>query len=188
MSMPGVRTRPATRAAGRPGLRAETEAALEPLRAALLSHARTEAGQIRAGAEDDATRALDAARAELAEEVASARAQGEADARAYLRRERARVQQRNRGLVLRAQRQVYDELVDSAEDAVGRLLTDPQVRERLAARLRDRLGPTAVVVDTTDGGLRARTPEGRAVDASVTALVRDALTRLDLEGLWAPAG
>ena len=188
MSRPGVQARSSTSPGGPANLLPETWPALEPLRAALRSQARSEAEQIIARAEGDATALLEKARAELAGEVAAARARGEAEARALLRLERGRTQQRSRGLVLSAQREVYDELVTRAEDAVRQLLTDPLVRERLADRLRDRLGVSVVIVDTVDGGLQAQASDGRIVDASVEALVRDTLPRLDLEDLWAAAG
>ncbi len=38
--------------------------------------------------------------------------------------------------------------------------------------------------DTDDGGLLARAPDGRTIDASVGVLVDRALAELDLEQLW----
>jgi vacuolar-type H+-ATPase subunit E/Vma4 len=166
----------------------DTVGALAPLRAALLEHARAEAGRIRAQAESEAAALVEAARDELDDQVEKARAQGAADARALVRLERGRVRQENREVVLRAQRQAYDELVARAADAVRALLSEPAVRARLEQRLRDRLGPATELVDTPDGGVRARSPQRGSVDASVDALVHAALERLDLEELWAAAG
>ncbi|WP_372735436.1 V-type ATP synthase subunit E family protein [Nocardioides sp.] len=188
MSVDDVPARPEAGSGQQSDLLPETRSALEPLRDALLAQARAKAERIRARAEDEAAAVLEDARAEVAELIAAARTRGEADARALLRLERARVQQSNRAIVLRAQREIYDDLVLRAEDAVRRLLADPVARERLAASLRDRLGPAVVITDTSDGGLQATLPDGRLVEASVAALVREALTRINLEDLWATAG
>lgn len=170
----------------RPG--AAADIALEPLRSALLAHARAEAERTRERAAQDAAALLESARAEVEAQVSDARRQGEADGRALLRGERARLERLNRTAVLGAQRRAYEELVERATDAVRSVLTDPVARRRLEERVRERLGPDAVIVESGDGGVRASTADGTAVDASVRALVENAVHGLDLEELWAAAG
>jgi vacuolar-type H+-ATPase subunit E/Vma4 len=154
----------------------------------LLAHARAEAGHARDQAVQDAATLLESARAEVEAQVSDARRRGEADGRALLRAARARLDRQCRTAVLEAQRRVYDELVERAAEAVRSRLTDPTARRRLEDRIHEQLGPAAEIVDSQDGGVRAATADGIAVDASVRALVENALRGLDLEQLWAAAG
>ncbi len=156
---------------------------LEPLRAALLAQATAEADRIRADAEADARRRLDAARHEAGQLVAEARARGEAEAGWILATEEASARRDARAVVLAAQREAWERLREGSRSAVRALLRDPVVRERLAAGLRARL-PGASIEDLADGGLAARTPDGRSVDASVAALVDRALPVVEGERLW----
>ena len=161
-------------------------AALEPLRAALLSRARAEAARIEAEADADAQQVMTAAREQAAAVLARARTDGEAQAAATLATEAARSRQMARGLVLGAQRAAYDELQERARSAVRGLLADPGRRAGLAAALRSRLGDHAVLRDHPDGGLLAETDDGRSIDASIGALVDAALSGTDMEQLGDP--
>ncbi len=162
------------------------DAALEPLRAALIARALAEAAEERASADEDGQRALAAAQQQADAVLADARAQGERDAAALLAAERARSHRSARGIVLGAQRAAYDELREQARAAVRDLLADPARRARLEAIARGRLGDHAVAHEQPGGGLVAETSDGRRVDASVHALVDSAVANLDLEQLWAP--
>ena len=159
-------------------------AALEPLRAALLTRARTEAARIQAAADADAQQVMAAAREQSAAVLAQARTDGEAQAAALLASEAALSRQMARGLILGAQRAMYDDLRARACSAVRGLLDDPERRARLAATLRSRLGSDAVITDHSDGGLLAETDDGRSIDASVGALVDAVINGTDLEQLW----
>lgn len=160
---------------------------LKPMRAALLANARTEAQSIVAAARHEATELVAAAWSEANTQVTRARAQGEADAAALQRIERGRIQQENRGIVLARQQEVYEELVRQAQAAVRRQLDEPAARAHLEAELRRRLGNTAIIREDPGGGIVAETPRGTTIDASVEAIVENALTELDLEPLWTAA-
>jgi vacuolar-type H+-ATPase subunit E/Vma4 len=163
----------------------QREAALQPLRAALIARANDEAAEARAAAEDRGRQAAAAAHSQAAVVLAAARAHGEADAAALLAAERARVRRTARGVVLAAQRAVYDELRRQAGEAVRQLLDDPAQRERLVAAVGRQLGAQAAFREQPDGGVIAETPDGRSIGASVGALVERAVADLDLEPLWA---
>ena len=78
----------------------------------------------------------------------------------------------------------YDELRADARSAVRELLADPGREQRLVALVRDRLGPDAQVRPHPSGGVVGQAPDGRRVDASVDALVEQALAGIDLDPLW----
>jgi vacuolar-type H+-ATPase subunit E/Vma4 len=163
---------------------AATTRALEPLRAALISRAHTEADRIRMAAEEDGRQVLAAAREEADALLASARVQGRADAVALLEVETARARRAARGVVLAAQQAAYDRMCGQAREAVRALLDEPGCRSRLEAVIRDQLGSQAVVRDLPDGGVLAESPDGRSIDASVAALVERAVAGLHPERLW----
>jgi len=160
-------------------------AALEPLRAALITRAHAEASRIREDADAAAQQVIAAARDEAAAVLARARADGEAEAAALLEAEAARSRQVARSLVLAARRATYDEARVRARSAVRALLADGQRRARLAAALRARLGGVGAVRDHPDGGLVAETGDGRSIDASAGALVDTVISAKDVEQLWA---
>lgn len=140
----------------------ELDAALEPVRQALLAAAAADAARTRAAADARADAVLARARAEADRLVAEARAQGEAGAAVVLRASRARARREARGLVLAAQRSAYDELRRQARVEARRLVGDVG-------------GPSEV---------RA----GRHIEWSPDALADDAVDALgaELEKLWAP--
>ena len=158
--------------------------ALEPLRRALLAHAHAEAERVRQCAQDAARQSVAAAEGEVAAMLARARAEGEEEGAALRRADQARLRSAARATRLTQRRTVYEELCHRARAAVRELLADPADRERLAEALRHALGAGASVSDTDDGGLLARAPDGRVVDASVHELVDRALAGQDLEQLW----
>jgi hypothetical protein len=163
---------------------APPQQALEPVRAALLARARRRADQLRSEADDAARQLLAAARDAGDQLRNAARTQGEADARVAVRVAQARARQRARGIVLAAQREVYEELRRRAIAAVGTELARPAARARLAATLHGRLGPGAELTDTGGGGMTAATSDGRLVTATPEELVDRALAVIDLEQLW----
>lgn len=168
------------------GLVEEQRLALRPLRRALLAAARAEADGVRGAAREAGRQDVAAAEGEVAAMLARARAQGEADGAALRRADEARARSAARTDHLVAQREAYEHLRRTAGEAVAALLREPGNRERLAESLRRALGGRATVADTDDGGLSARAPDGRSIDASVGALVDRALAGLDLERLWTP--
>ena len=178
-------TRP-VRAAGtaNPGA-TSTAASLAPLQHALLRRAEAAADALRAAAEGEAGTATDAARQQAAATLSRARAEGDADAAQRQAEDRARARREARGIVLAAQRAVYDQLRTGACAAVREQLSDPEREQRLTALVRDRLGPDAQVRPHPSGGVVGRTPDGRRVDASADALVEQALAAIDLAPLWA---
>jgi hypothetical protein len=162
------------------------DVALEPLRSALLSAAQSDAVQLRASAEADGQQVLAAAQAQADAMLAEARAEGAADGEALREAQRAVARRAARTVVLKAERDVFDQLREQARVAVSARLADPVRRAALGAAMRIQLHDHALVRSTLDGGLVAEASNGRRVDASVRALVDAALADLDLEELWAP--
>jgi vacuolar-type H+-ATPase subunit E/Vma4 len=161
-----------------------TAEALEPLRAGLISRANAEADRIRAAAIEDGQRVLTAAREEAHALLETARAQGRADAAALVAVETARARRAGREEVLAAQQAAYDQLCEQARAAVRALLDEPGRQERLLAVIRGQLGGQAEIHLLPAGGVRAQTPDGRSIDASVAALVDRAVAGLHPEQLW----
>lgn len=166
--------------------RATTAPGLAPLRAAVLGAARAEAGRLMADAEAEGATVVAQAQAWVDTRVAQARAQGRAQALERRARQAAADRRAARTRLLHAQAEVHDDLVRRARALVARLLADPTRRRGLEARLRARLGEDAVVAPTPDGGLLGWDASGTTVDASVAAIVDEALAGLDLEDLWTP--
>lgn len=163
---------------------------LRPVRDALLARARADAHVMLDQADKDGTASLarDQDRAEAI--LADARAQGEADARLVVDAERARARRRARGVVLAAQREVYEDLRTGVRQAVRALRDDPAYdgwRERMGDQARAALGADTVVTDHPGGGVLAEA-RGRRVECTLDGLAEQAIAALatDLEGLWAP--
>lgn len=164
------------------------DAALAPVRAALLDRARADAARLLADADDDARRALQAARAEAARVVAAARAQGEADAEEAVAGQRARARTQGRALTLQARRSAYESLRSTARAEARRLAAErPGLTERLAAVARERLGPAAEVSTAPDGTVVAVHGRSRW-EWSPEAMADDVVRELgqEVEQLWAP--
>jgi vacuolar-type H+-ATPase subunit E/Vma4 len=164
---------------------------LDPLRAALLAHARRDAEQALATARAEAEQALATARAEAQARRATARDEGERDAEAVRVQQQARARRAARAVLLAAQHEALDVVRAQARAAVREWWDDPQlrpaVRERLAVRARAALGPDAVVRDHPAGGVVAQAADRRATyvlgdlaDASLDGLGPD------LVRVWAP--
>jgi vacuolar-type H+-ATPase subunit H len=150
------------------------DAALAPVRAALLGAARAEAQRVRADAEERAATVLADARNRAARMLADATRQGAADADSLLAGERARARRQARAVVLRAGRDAYEALRAQARDAAARLGDDPVVRGRLVATARDGLGPGARVSDVDGGGVVAEV-SGRRLDLSLAGFAARAV-------------
>lgn len=161
---------------------------LGPVRQALLDDARRDAEAMLADA--------DAAAAGFAEEAAaqaramreSARALGEADAEATVRAERTGARRRARALLLRAQRDVYDEIRRRALQQAGSLRDDAayaQAVEGLTTQARAVLGPEATVTEHPSGGVVAELGS-RRLSFTVEGLVDEAIGSVgdELQGLW----
>lgn len=159
---------------------------LAPLRQALFDQAAAAADRVRADAERAAHEVVAAAAERGDALLAEARATGEEEAGAAFANDRARNRAAARGVILAAQRRVYEQLRSQARVGVRELLSDPEVHARLVAAVRARVGEPAEVVDLPDGGVVGRSAAGRTVDASVDTLVEQALAGLDLGQLWAP--
>jgi hypothetical protein len=160
------------------------------VRTALLARAAADAQRLHAEADADADEIITRARAEADAIRTEARAQGEADAAAELVAERARARRQARGVVLRAQRECFDELRTRAVLAAASLRDDPSYSEwcdRMRSRLRSALGDEVIISEHPAGGLLGEVP-GRRVELTLAGLAEQALNDLgpDVERLWSP--
>ena len=160
--------------------------ALEPLRTALLAAARADAATRRAAADAEGRAVEDEAGGQATARRAEARRRGAADGADQLAAERSAAGRRARAVLLHAQQVAYDRAREAAVTAATELLAHPPARDRLAALVRDELGPGARVLDAPGGGLLGEAPDGRRLDASAAHLVDLVLPGLDVERLWAP--
>lgn len=169
-------------------LSVEGDAALGPVRAALLAAARADAAKVVQEAESQRDELLARARRTADELVAAARAAGEADASATLAARIAQSRREARRSVLIAQRDLYDELRRRCRAAASALAGTPEyeaMRRRLVDEARQELGPEATIGDSPDGGIVA-TAGSERVDLSLPALADRALDRSgpEVAGLW----
>lgn len=189
----GPASRPDTASAGTSASRGDADrvdAALEPVRGALLAAARADAAAVLATADEDAAATMAVARAQVGDLAATARAEGAADATAMLAADRARGRREARRIELAAREEVWDQLRDRARTTVTALRADPaydRLRDRLAARARELAGAGAVVTEPPEGGVVAVTA-GRRWDLSLPALAERAVDALgpEVERLWTP--
>ncbi len=163
------------------------DAALAPLREALLAAAGAEADSTVRAAQDAAAHTLAAASAQAQDVVEQARHEGRSDAGAALAAERSRSHRQARALVLAAQRAAYDDLRAAVRQQAAVLPDDPawpQWRDRLAAHARRLLGTDAELVEVP-GGVRARSGS-RTVELTVSSLAEAELVALgpEVEKLW----
>ncbi|HEX2498022.1 MAG TPA: hypothetical protein VHO00_04430 [Actinomycetes bacterium] len=162
--------------------------ALEPVRARLLATAREDAAAAVARAEATASATVARARAEAGAIRTEARTRGQADGAALAATAQARARREGRELVLRAQRDCYQELRARCRDAVLALRAEPGY-PRLLARLRElagaAAGPHAVIAEHPNGGAVAESAHLR-VDCSLITLADRALDALGSEvvDLW----
>jgi vacuolar-type H+-ATPase subunit H len=153
-------------------LAADQEAALGPVRAALLAHAEEQAARIVAQAREASERVVARARHEAEAAVAQARSQGEAQARPVAAAELGRSRRAARSVALEAERTAHDELAARIRAAVLALCDDPRYprfRDRLVGLAGSIAGPQAVVTEHPGGGVVARSP-GVLVDCSLPRL------------------
>lgn len=164
------------------------DAALAPVRAALLAAARADAADVLRNAESRRSELLERARRTAEELVADARATGEAAAQASVGVRLAQSRREARSSVLSAQRELYDELRLRCRAAASALTGTAEyegLRRQLIDKARRELGPEAVVEESPDGGIVASAGTER-VDLSLPALADRALDRSGAEvaGLW----
>ncbi|MGZ8716957.1 MAG: hypothetical protein ACXWYO_07585 [Gaiellaceae bacterium] len=163
---------------------------LGPLRSALLSAAEAEANSAALAAAAEGATELSLAEAQVASVLAGARAEAE-DAAG---REALRIVGRARGdarrVVLRARRDVYDQLCARVHAGALELRDDPtygRLLERLQALATAQLGEDATLDVDPPGAGGVRSSSGsRHVDLSLPALAERALASLgpELELLW----
>ncbi|MFI7063589.1 hypothetical protein ACIBL3_21570 [Kribbella sp. NPDC050124] len=164
------------------------DAALDPVRDALLAAARADAAAELRDAESRRDTLLADARRTADELVADARVKGEAEATVLLTARMADSRRDARRTVLAAQRALYDELRRRCRLAAVALVRRPdyeQLRKRLVAQAEDLLGPGAAVTDSPDGGVLASAGT-RRLDLSLPALVDRVVDRSGTEvaELW----
>ncbi|MDN3027950.1 V-type ATP synthase subunit E family protein [Streptomyces sp. S.PB5] len=176
--------------APKPDHPAETATALAPVRDRLLEEAAADAQALLTAAAEDAASLLRDAEARAAGILAEARSQGAADAETARRAVHAQARRAARARELAARRECWEELRRQVVEGVEALRdTDayPHLRERLAARVRQLLGPDALVTEAPGGGIVGEAP-GRRLDLSLATLAERALERTgaEVEQLWAP--
>lgn len=161
-------------------LRTTQDAAIQPVRDAMLRGAADHAGQVvaqaRAVAEATVTAARDAAQAA----VADARASGIAQATPVAAGELNRSRQAARAVSLGAARAAHEEIAGRIRAAVLALRDEPgypRLRDALAARAAQAAGPDAQVADHPEGGVIARAG-GVVVDCSLPRLADRAVEAL----------
>jgi vacuolar-type H+-ATPase subunit E/Vma4 len=159
--------------------------ALQPVREVILRRARQRAADIRRNADQAAATVLRDARAEAERILLEARTIGAADADILIAAERARTRRAASAVLLRARRQVSDELRDKVVAALRDALDVPRGRAALTARITGLLGPDATITPAPGGGLIG--VRGNVeVDCSVPRLADHVLaTTAQLGRVWA---
>jgi vacuolar-type H+-ATPase subunit E/Vma4 len=171
-------------------LPAANDAALDPVRKALLSAARDDAAAVLRKAEQQKEALLADARRTAAELLTTARSEGEAEATAIVAARMAQSRRDARRTVLAAQRELYDELRRRCRTAAIELAATPAyegLRRHLAERAEEQLGADATVTDSPEGGVLASVGS-RRLDLSLPTLAERALDRSGAEvaELWTP--
>jgi vacuolar-type H+-ATPase subunit E/Vma4 len=120
--------------------------------------------------------------------LATARADGEAEATAVVNARLAQSRREARRSVLNAQRDLYDELRRRCRVAATALAEDPgyeELRRQLVERALAQLGSDVTVTDGVDGGVLASAGD-RHLDLTLPTLAERALDRSDAEvaKLW----
>lgn len=161
-------------------LLATQDAALEPVRAAMLGRAEARADLIVGQARDVAAALVADAQRDADTAVATARADGAAEAGLVAAAELNRSRRVARSVALGAELAAQDELAGRITAAVLRLRDEPgypELRDRLATRARRAAGPAAEVSEHPDGGVVARA-QGIVVDLSLPRLADRAVAAL----------
>lgn len=164
-------------------LRSKQDAALEPVRTALISSAGDRAATAVARARDEAAALLARAGADADDAVAAAAAAGAADARLVAAAELSKSRRAARAVALGAEFDAYNYIAGRIRTAVLALRDDdgyPLLRRRLAEMALRSAGPSAQVTDHPDGGVVATAP-GVVVDCSLGRLAERAIGALEAQ-------
>lgn len=156
------------------------EAALEPVRTALLSAAQRDAQRVRTAGAAAAAWELSQAQQRAAAISIQARVQGEADAAAARTAAEAGARRHARTIVLQAQREAFVQLRDAVRTDLARLQGDPAyaaLRSGLAGTVSRSLGADAVIRDADGGGVVGEVA-GRRMDCSLRSFADRAVTEL----------
>jgi vacuolar-type H+-ATPase subunit E/Vma4 len=163
-------------------------AALDPVRAALLSQAHSDAESVLAEARQQAEHERAASRGRAAQILRAGRDEGERQARAAAAAQLTRRRREARDTLLAAQRTLYDELRRRCHDAASALREAadyPELRRHLTDHVGAALGRDASIRESADGGVVAVTGS-RRLDLSLPTLVDQELDRLgeEVRQLW----
>lgn len=164
-------------------LRSRQDAALEPVRAALIGGAAEHAARAVAQARQAAAALLAQVAADAHDAVAHAASAGAADARLVAAAELAKSRRAARSVALGAEFDAYQDVAARIRAAVLALRHDdgyPLLRRRLAAVALQAAGPGAQGSDHPDGGVVATAP-GVVVDCSLGRLADRAIAALDVQ-------
>jgi len=177
-------------ARGRTGAARSIEEAVRPVAAALIAEAERRAAEIAAAAADDVREVLDSAAREGARILDEARAEGDDAAGRTATTLLVEAQQDARHLILDARRRAYDAVrTEALAELTRRRRTSEaaELRARLAATARARLGPDATVTTGDDDCGIVAVLGDRRVDLRSPVLVDRALRLLGprLAELWA---
>ncbi len=156
------------------------DAALEPVRAAMLRRAAERADLITGQARDAAATLVTQARRNADAAVAQGRADGAAQAAPVAAAELSRSRRAARSVALGANLAAHDEIAARIRAAVLGLRDEPgypELRDRLASAARQAVGPRAEVSEHPAGGVVARAG-GMVVDCSLPRLADRAVAAL----------
>lgn len=161
-------------------LEAERQAALEPVRAAMLRQATQDAAAAVAAAKDAAAAMIAQAQADAEALVAQARVDGAAQAAPIAAAEVSQGRQAARSVTLGADLTIRNEVVRRIKAAVLGLRDGPdypRLLERLSVLAASAAGPGAIVAEHPDGGVVAAN-RGVTVDCSLPRLADRAVAVL----------
>ncbi len=162
---------------------------LEPVRAALLEEARSEAQLQLLDARGEADKRLSEAHRQATELLSAAESEGEEEAERAVARNEARARREARSTVLGARQSAYEELRRRARARAAEVASGPgypRLLDRLTDVARSQLGPgVELLVDEEAPGLVA-VLGGRRVDMSLDSLIERAIDALgrEVEELW----
>ncbi len=161
-------------------LRRRQDAALAPVRTAMLHDAKAEAESMVAGARRAASAQLERASADAVTAVSRAQAEGQAQAAPLALAELSRGHREARAILLEVELRTRAEVEERIRSAIGGLKDEPgydQLRAKLADMARLAAGPGAAVAEHPSGGVVARAP-GIVVDCSLPRLAERAIAAL----------
>jgi vacuolar-type H+-ATPase subunit E/Vma4 len=164
-------------------LAARQQAALEPVRAAMLRRATQDAAAAVATARNAAAAMIAQAQADADALVAQATAEGAAQAAPVAMAELTRARQAARSVTLGADLAIRDQVVMRMKAAVLALRDEPdypRLLERLSVLAASAAGPGAVITAHPDGGVVA-TSGGVKVNCSLPRLADRAVAVLDAQ-------